>query len=151
MDEINSEQVAAIISAQSARANLGSPPRNKTIAGVEGGPRTLSGWKQEPGYLQTTERVMSYCEEIGYQLRPAGPLDKGVPGRYNASHAEKQLSVAEPHKPIGVSSEMCLDCQEYFQALASYTGRYQIVADPKVTRIFHPDGAVSVLQTELSI
>ncbi|NER33933.1 MAG: hypothetical protein F6J93_07785 [Oscillatoria sp. SIO1A7] len=144
------DEAAAIRSAQAARARLGSPPRNKTVAATESGIRTLSGWKQEPGYLQTTRQVMAYSQEIGHPLTQAGPLDKGVPGRYNASHAEKQLSVAEPNTPIAVSSEMCLDCREYFKTLARYTGKLQVVADPKTTRIFRPDGTVDSLPTDFS-
>ena len=136
------DEGAAIRSAQAARSRLGTPPRNKTVAATESGIRTLSGWKPEPGYSQTTTQVMEYSQEIEHRLTHAGPLDKGVPGRYNASHAEKQLSVASPNTPIAVSSEMCLDCQEYFKTLARYTGKRQVVADPKVTRIFRPDGTV---------
>lgn len=150
MKHINPDEVAAILSARSVQQNLGIEPRNKTIAGVEGGIRTLSGWKEEPGYLQKTAEVMAYSQEIGYQLKPAGPLDKGIPGRYNASHAEKQMSIAEPNQPIGLSKEMCLDCQEYFRALARYRGKLQVVAEPKVTRIFRPEGNVDVLSVEPS-
>lgn len=144
------DEAAAIRSAQAARSRLGTPPRNKTVAATESGIRTLSGWTQKPGYLQTTTQVMEYSQEIGHPLTPAGPLDKGVPGQYNASHAEKQLSVAQPNTPIAVSSEMCLDCQKYFNALARYTGQLQVVADPKVTRIFRPDGTVDSLPTDFN-
>lgn len=41
---------------------------------------------------------------------------------------------------------MCADCIEWFQAHALFTGRAQIVRDPNVTRVFHPDGSIEVLQ-----
>ncbi|MBA3921071.1 MAG: hypothetical protein H0X31_04910 [Nostocaceae cyanobacterium] len=46
---------------------------------------------------------------------------------------------------IGVSSEMCLDCQEYFKALVRHTGNIQVIADPKIVRIFYPNGNVDEL------
>jgi len=144
--EANAVQVA-----QNIQQSLDDPPGKKTIAGVKTGDRTISGWKQQPGFIQATERVMIRCEEIGYSLRPAGPLDKGVPGRYNASHAEKQISVIYPDQPIGVSSEMCLDCQEYFKALVRHTGNIQVIADPKIVRIFHPNGNVDELSNVSNI
>ncbi len=135
----------AIQVAQDIQRSLDNPLSKKTIAGVERGERTISGWKQQPGYIQATDLVMARCEEIGYSLRSAGPLDKGVQGRYNASHAEKQISVIHPDQPIGVSSEMCLDCQEYFKALVRHTGNIQVIADPKTVRIFRLDGSVDEL------
>lgn len=131
--------------AQSIQQSLNNPPNKKTIAGIESGERTISGWKEIEGYTQATDIVIAKCQEIGHQLKLAGPLDKGVPGRYNASHAEKQISVLHPNQPIGVSSEMCADCQEYFKALVCHTGNIQVVADPKAVRIFRPDGSVDEL------
>lgn len=138
-------EVNAVRVAQRIQQSLLDPPTKKTIAGIESGDRTISGWKQQQGYVQATDIVMAKCKEIGHQLKPAGPLDKGVLRRYNASHAEKQISVLHPAQAIGVSSEMCADCQDYFKALVCHTGNIQVVADPKVVRIFRPDGTVEEL------
>ena len=67
-------------------------------------------------------------------------LDGGIEGRYNASHAEKQVSMFEGATEIGVSKEMCNDCQEYFNAKAKKDKTEYIVADPSETHIFTPYG-----------
>jgi hypothetical protein len=38
-----------------------------------------------------TTEVMNLCREIDFFPRPSLDYDQGVPGQYNASHAEKQL------------------------------------------------------------
>ncbi|MCB9107682.1 MAG: hypothetical protein H6633_26025 [Anaerolineales bacterium] len=81
-------------------------------------------------------------EGLEYQTRGSGYLDKGVSGRYVASHAEKQAAQWAPNQPIGVTRGMCGDCQRYFKSLAKRTKRLQVVADPNVVRIFHTDGTV---------
>jgi len=85
---------------------------------------------------------MQRSQNIGHSLKPAGALDQGVPGRYNASHAEKKMSILSPNQPVAVSRPMCPDCQEYFHLLAQYTQHIQVVADPQIIRIFRPDGSV---------
>lgn len=47
------------------------------------------------------QEVISRSQEIGHDLRSAGANDQGVAGQYNASHAEKQLSVMSDN-PIGI-------------------------------------------------
>lgn len=132
----------AIRSARAAYARLGSAPPGKTIAAVESGQSTTSGWK---GDQTTVARVMAMARRIGYTLQSAGAFDQGVPGQYNASHAEKKLSILAPNEPIAVSRPMCTDCQNYFQALARAIGRFQVVADPDYVRIFPPDGSIDVI------
>jgi hypothetical protein len=85
---------------------------------------------------------MEKAAEIGHELKPNTYLDQGVPGRYNASHAEKQLSIVSDG-PIAVSRSMCPDCQGYFQKLAGSTGKSYTVGDPDVIREFRPDGTIA--------
>ena len=67
----------------------------------------------------------------------------GKPGSFNLSHAEKQVAAATNGEvPIGVSREMCMDCQNFFNRLANYRGKPVVVADPTGVRIFYPDGRV---------
>lgn len=65
----------------------------------------------------------------------------GIPGKYNASHAEKQMSIISD-KPIGISNTMCKDCRDYFCTLAIHSGRTIVTADPQYVRIFQSDGTV---------
>jgi hypothetical protein len=130
----------------------GVGPGGGCTATVAGGLKTVSGWAPAPGFEQATEEVLKKADEIGYQLRRAGSSDwvqnpvtkQSVdrPGMHFASHAEKQMSVVAPGKPIGVSLPMCIDCKDYFSALARHTGQPQVVADPEMVRIFFPDGRV---------
>lgn len=133
----------AIQSARSAYRRLVSPPPGKTIAVTDNGTSTISGWK---GDEHLVDKVMKTAEGIGHKFRPAGAFDQGVPGRYNASHAEKKLSVLAPDEPIAVSRPMCPDCQDYFQALAKARGKIQVIADPDYVRIFHPDGTIDIIR-----
>jgi uncharacterized Zn-binding protein involved in type VI secretion len=124
---------------------------NKTVA--SDGDQTLSGWSgksnqgQRQGYKEVPPReVETLSQKIGHDLAPSGATDQvnrgGFRGKFNASHAEKQLAILKPNKPIGVSKAMCPDCQGFFSKLAQYRGRSQVVGDPQVTRIFYPDGSV---------
>ena len=135
----------AITSAKQAESKFGSFPSNKTVASTESGQRTLSGWTDKEGFKQATDNVIRKAEEIGHNLRPHKLLDQGVPGRYNASHAEKQLSVIAPNEPIAVSRAMCSDCIPYFRQIAQTSGKVQIVSDPNYVRIFNADGTITEL------
>jgi RHS repeat-associated protein len=122
---------------------------DKTVA--SDGAKTLSGWTNKPpGYTDVDPvHVVHLSNQNGHELRSGGAQDQknngGFPGKYNASHAEKQMTVASPDEPVGVSKPMCRDCQDYFAAQAQETGRPQVVTDPEVTRVFWPDGSVDVI------
>lgn len=120
----------------------------KTIAS-DGTTNTLSGWKKLDENSEFTrasvEDVFHKSNEIGHKLRNAGACDQGIPGRYNASHAEKQLSVLSD-KPIGISQPMCKDCQDYFKKLSVNEGKEYVTADPETIRIFKPDGSVQEIK-----
>jgi RHS repeat-associated protein len=111
---------------------------------------TMSGWGHEEGDGLTKVApgdVMDHCDEIGHNLK-SHPWDQGEPGQFNASHAEKQQAVARPGEPVGVSNPMCADCQNFFSKQAEALGEPQVVTDPNVTRIFHPDGTVTVVNPD---
>jgi hypothetical protein len=92
------------------------------------------------------KEVMDYCNKIGHEVPPPIPdmLDNGIEGSFYACHAEKQLSLLTD-KPIGVSKEMCQNCIEFFQKHAKHLGQAKIITDPKVTRIFHPNGKITII------
>ena len=81
----------------------------KTVAS-DGSTYTLSGWADlgEDSIFTRVDPlyVKNRANEIEYQLKRAGANDQGVTGKYNASHAEKQLSIISD-QPIGVS-EKCV-------------------------------------------
>jgi hypothetical protein len=137
-------QVAA---AEAARADVGvglTGPDKGCLAKSPDGTKTESGWADynRPGITQATKRVQAIGTEMGYTFPSSKRLDRSEAGRYHASHAEKQLNALKPGAPIGVSLPMCRDCFNYFRARARAMGRPLVVADPKVTRIFYPDGRV---------
>ena len=141
--QLTEGEAKAVKSAEAAEHDINTYPPEKTAAAVEGGPCALSGWDHgKEGFVQATEEVRMRSQQIGHELKPHKLFDDGVPGRFNACHAEKQMSVVAPDKPIAVSSPMCSDCQSYFRATARYTDKSQVVADPDKTRIFYPDGRV---------
>jgi len=112
----------------------------KTFASANG-TRTMSGWADPvpQGISRVSpDDVLDLQREMGFPAREAGALDNGNPGSYFASHAERQLALLEPDAPIEVSSEMCSDCQSFFQALAGYRGVMQQVTDPAQTHTFNP-------------
>lgn len=110
--------------------------------------RAKSGWGgegAEPEYLSNshwTKEVMRISKAIGHKLREDVHRDRGVPGRYSACHAEKQLmaffltrhhfttdetrsdedlaklaATKPPAKPavitILVNTEVCDDCKAF--------------------------------------
>jgi len=125
------------------------PNRFSGKAVASDGQKTVSGWRTPPeGFAKATpEQVADYSKQIGYDLKPEPWADQtgsgGFPGKYNASHAEKQMAVLSPGDPIGVSKPMCPDCLGFFKQQAIATGRTEVVSDPSVTRIFSPDGSIT--------
>ncbi|WP_299050652.1 hypothetical protein [uncultured Actinomyces sp.] len=107
---------------------------------------SLSGWgRRKRGFQEPNiDKVLEMQEKIGHP-RNSHNLDNGVLGRFYACHAERQLSITAKIPAIGVSKNVCNDCQEYFSRLAQYQGRDWYVADPSWTWIFHSDGAVTKL------
>lgn len=123
-------------------AAIKSSNHRKTFA--SNGKMMMSGYtgeKNEPPPPECSrvepEEMFPHCKKIGHQLTPHMG-DNGVSGRFNACHAEKQLSMRTT-EPIGVSRPMCKNCKNYFQKQSKYQGKALIVKDPQATRIFFPD------------
>jgi hypothetical protein len=135
---------------------LGPTFGTKTSAGTAFGDPTLSGWKQPrpDGYQSvSTEDVRQYSSKIGHDLGASGFRDQtsqtdGFPGKFNASHAEKQAAIANPGQPLAVSEPMCKDCQAFFAKEAQFTGLPRTVRDPQTLWVFMPDG--TALQNPLA-
>ncbi|WP_394831700.1 DUF6531 domain-containing protein [Pendulispora rubella] len=132
------------------RATQAKKDRNEDKCFSADGPEadlTKSGWKHEDGSgvkNVSTDDVRKQCDKNGHTLTNGGANDHGEHGRYFASHAEKQQAVAEPGAPLGVTHPMCPDCQKFFRQQAQYMGKPQVVTDPKMTRVFNPDGTVTM-------
>jgi uncharacterized Zn-binding protein involved in type VI secretion len=140
--DATAESQAAYGRAQQAQEGLGKTFEKKTTA--SDGDKTLSGWSQDkpPGFAHgKAEDVRAMSNEIGHDLKPH-VFDKDFPGQYNASHAEKQLSILKPGDPMGSSRPVCSDCQSYLSKFAQHHNVEQVVTDPNGTWIFKPDGTV---------
>lgn len=146
--EYDPEMVEKAEKAQERAANnyngLAKRYDGKTVSAD--GAISLSGWgRRKRGFQEPNiDRVLEMQEKIGHP-RNSHNLDNGVLGRFYACHAERQLSITAKIPAIGVSKNVCNDCQEYFSRLAQYQGRDWYVADPSWTWIFHSDGAVTKL------
>jgi uncharacterized Zn-binding protein involved in type VI secretion len=141
------ESEAALGRASQARADLPQSKELKVKTVSSNDKKTLSGWgnKKPEGYERiSAEQVKAKSEEIGHEVK-SHPYDRDYKGQYFSSHAEKQMSIASPNHPLGVSKPMCTDCQGYFSQLAKYSKVEQTVADPKAIRIFKADGSVETI------
>jgi hypothetical protein len=78
-----------------------------------------------------------------YRTRRAGRADWGIPGAYYSSHAERQAYTMTGSASIGVSREMCSECQNFFSSEAKSKQKILVVADPKMARVFLPDGTMT--------
>ena len=137
-NEVAGEFEAQAQQALEARDGISGVPAPKTGASVPDGTTKVSGWGKD---VHSLDPVKSLSKKIGQPLSPDPTRDApDYPGSYNLSHAEKQIAVVRPNQPVGVSKEMCLDCQQFYQRLANATGRPQIVADPTGIRVFLPNG-----------
>lgn len=90
---------------------------------------------------------MKTYDDNNHNKRGAGFLDHGDKGQYYASHAEKKAHTDSKNKnngkgvPIGISSPMCKDCQNYFREEAQNIKQTLYTADPDGVHIFRPDGS----------
>jgi hypothetical protein len=125
---------------------------------------TMSGFNEQPGYLQGTERALELVRGDERMVTPDHrrfdfpnhPLDPpGQKGWIAASHAETQgMALFPPNDQTkgtpdtmiyGVSRPQCIDCRAFAQTLAMHQEGTIIVAGPDATRIFYRDGTVGVL------
>ncbi|CAM2198573.1 filamentous hemagglutinin (plasmid) [Paraburkholderia kururiensis] len=132
-------------SAQTLYNQLPARLQTKTVA-TDGTTNTISGYGTSlpEGYTYVDPAaVAKRASDIGHDLPSAGAMDQGVPGQYNASHAEKQTIVNNPSAAqVDVSRPMCADCQRFFQSEAAAQNRPIVVSDPNTVRTFLPNGNV---------
>jgi len=125
------------------KQGLPSSLQDKAVA-VAGRDKALSGWsgnKPSEFVKVDPEDVLRLSNKIGHQPKSAGAFDHGIPGRFYASHSEKQLAFLE-HDVIEVSNTMCDDCIDFFAKLSQNTAKAKIVADSETVRIFLPNGEI---------
>ncbi|KAI1392647.1 uncharacterized protein F4822DRAFT_136324 [Hypoxylon trugodes] len=71
----------------------------------------MSGWSHEPNKSihvagkDWTDEVLFLCRIPGFDLEPHY-YDRGIPGQYNACHAEKQLAAYFIHKHLFLEHEL---------------------------------------------
>ncbi|MGB0384248.1 MAG: hypothetical protein ACPGWR_05420 [Ardenticatenaceae bacterium] len=150
LNDLDEVVVELVSGARMAQRNVRAISTGKKTVAQVAQQYTISGWASRRGYVQKTNEVMQRTREMGYQLQ-INLFDRGVPGRYDASHAEKQAYEVAPNQPIGVSKVMCPNCRSYFRYLAQYVQKAQVVTDPDVTRVFFSDGAVGVVYSDNSV
>jgi hypothetical protein len=124
---------------EAAEANIGRVPAGQTVAADALARRTLSGWTNVKGFLNSSDlvsRVMVKAREIGYEFS-AHFRDQGVIGRFFASHAEPQLSLFSD--VFAVSRDVCPSCRQFLSSRAVAEGRTFVVQDPKLVWTFTPD------------
>jgi hypothetical protein len=106
--------------------------------------------KKVSGFDEDTDKVLQIGDQIGHKFGGGGFLDKDQRvGTANASHAEEKVVVNLPDVPLREGPpEMCDPCVRFFQKLAIYRYKMQVVAGDKITRIFYPDGKIGVVEGE---
>lgn len=140
---------ASELAQQRAVAEKGKLPgtaRSKRRTVSADGEPTISGWKSpQPAhfYPHNVDEVLAKTDDIGYSRRDDF-RDHGVPGRYYASHAERQQALQAEEPTIGVSKPLCEDCPGWFRRLAEHEGRSWYVSDPEGTWVFEADGSVTM-------
>jgi len=128
------------IVAARASGGIGKVPLGKTVAANAASERTLSGWTDRSGYLASsslTDDVLANAKAIRYEFKPQKLFDQGVPGRFNASHAEPQMSMVSD--TFGVSKVMCTSCRSYMSSRAVAEARTFTIADPTRIWTFAPN------------
>ena len=134
--------------AQEAKKRIPDTDDNRPKTTSSDHTQSLSGWSLDrPSGFQkpNLDDVFAKQEEIGHPTKRAGFYDNGVAGSFNASHAERQLSLTAKEPAIGISKDLCKDCQGYFTRLAQHEGRDWYITDPDCTWVFYADGTITKL------
>ena len=122
--------------------------RDRQRAVSSDGVHTLSGWglDRRPGGFQdpNVDEVLRVTDDMDYPRTVKDDWDHGEPGRYYASHAERQEALTAERPAIGVSKKLCEDCPGWFRHFAQYRGRTWYVTDPDGTWAFYTDGSVTM-------
>ncbi len=104
-------------------------PGRKTVAASSDGPFTMSGRNAAtyiPGYGIPFDRVVELANSTGYTFAPHF-RDFGVPGIYNASHAEVASWALSPGS-MSVTRMPCFSCQSFLSTQAVRTNQTIYVA-----------------------
>ncbi len=134
---------SAVRSSRAVFAELPGERGGKTVALAEGGEPTESGRVDTPGYAgkaETVGQARAESLEAGHTGAQHFFDERGLPGSYGDTHAERQAAQRYPNRPIGVSKPMCADCVRDFTRLAQSRQVPQVVTDPLGTHLFMPDG-----------
>ena len=122
--------------------------RDRQRAVSSDGVHTLSGWglDRRPGGFQdpNVDEVLRVTDDMDCPRTVKDDWDHGEPGRYYASHAERQEALTAERPAIGVSKKLCEDCPDWFRHFAQYRGRTWYVTDPDGTWVFYTDGSVTM-------
>jgi len=137
---------AALAQGQEAHGALRPASTYKRKAVAADGAPTLSGWRQprlEGFRYASPEQVRTLAQQVNHELKPEPFLDHagrepGWPGKFHASHAEKQQLLTRTSDTIAVNRPMCTDCQAMFKKYVNYTGHPLHVTDPVGTHSFYP-------------
>ena len=147
-DELVLESRDAYQRAVRAKESLPKIERNNTRTVSADRVQSLSGWglDRRPGGFQdpNVDEVLRVTDDMGYPRTVKDDWDHGEPGRYYASHAERQEALTAERPAIGVSKKLCEDCPGWFRHFAQYRGRTWYVTDPDGTWAFYTDGSVAM-------
>jgi RHS repeat-associated protein len=132
--------------------NTTTPYGSKTRGMGEDRTRVESGWgRKDPPLQQGTNNAFELAREIGYTFPTHEKYDRGVPGRFYASHAEPQMAGLNRNQTVFVQSNsggMCEACPSFFKALATFTTQERIVIDPTGIYIFKTNGEIKYFTRE---
>jgi hypothetical protein len=129
--------------------------QSKTYATIEDGTittrsdgtiTTRSGWTQAKGYDQGTDKAMALADKMNFTFKSNPIKDQGTPGRFQASHAETQAAALAPNQALGVSKDVCSECQRFLSSMAQHTGNVLVVADPNKVFMFFPNGMIGIIR-----
>lgn len=145
--------------------------QRKAFAG-DGGGLQRNGWSHQElttinyiftTILDTNDGVMDSSRHPGATNDPR--VDSGglVSNRENAelplalgassaSHAEQLVAISNAlsgtNEPIGVAPEQCGMCRNWFREFAMRQQQTMVVADPRYTRVFYPNGQVEIYDAQ---
>ncbi|WP_232023061.1 hypothetical protein [Actinomyces viscosus] len=129
--------------AQRAREEMPRGKKYKSRKTVSAnGVKSLSGWSLDrPGGFQgpNVDEVLQVTDEMGFPRRQDF-RDHGIDGQYDASHAERQEAVAADEPYIGVTRDVCENCEDWYRAFAKHRQQDWYVTDPTGTWFFRSDG-----------
>ena len=126
------------------------PKRTKTIAVLErGNPfpaiTAMSGWGHS-GYSSTnvsgknwTERVLKVAATVGHTLSADLQKDQGIPGQFQASHAEKQLIAYFLDRHVFLPEDITLE-QRFDEEIGRLNSEIKVMASqcPAVSQFTVP-------------